>query len=153
GLAGVVGHDFAVAHVAGEARILAAHDDLAVERRLVDAVHAGGREVEELLVAFLADVHAVGAAAQALAEPGEVVAPGFDELAIGVEDAGAVAGGGGIVNEDPAVLALDDRVGVAVPLAFGQLAPAGDQLVGVLALAEDDRLIAGFVVGQDRRGG
>ena len=71
----------------------------------------GVAQVEELLAAFLADVQAVRAAL-------EILAPGLDELALGVEHHhGVVAFAGvvdGVVDVNVPLRILADAVGVAV---------------------------------------
>ncbi len=123
--------------------VIEGHQDLALEVGLEDLVHAGGRQVEDFLAVLLAEVHAVGVA-------GIFLAPGFDELAVGVVDVHRF--GAGVMDEDPSVGGLLDRVGVAEGLVRRALGPVADPFELVIALAEDRRLVAGLVVGvEDRR--
>jgi hypothetical protein len=100
----------------------------ALEVGLEDAVLAGGAEVEEFLVALLAQVHAVRAAFL-------VVAPAFDELAVGVVD---VDGSGPVVADENPPSSNSWTMCVSPQGLSPDVWPVGDQLVRVRTGSDDD---------------
>src|SRR5262249_37159843 len=105
-------------------------DHLALEVGLEHLAVLDVAEVEELAGALLADVEAVAAGVDALAE-------GADEPAGGLEDQDGVLDLGALVplllDVDEALRVDRDAVGRLPPEPVGQLAPAVDALVAVLA--------------------